>query len=74
MMMTWTYLVKAVYAALVTFLGGLQAALLAVPETGIADIATAAWVGIVLLSLLAFGGILGLQSAPASVATSVKPD
>ena len=69
---TWQYLVKALYAGLITFLGGLQAALLAVPETGIGDIATAAWVGIILLSLLAFGGILGLQSAPASVATGVK--
>ena len=71
-MFTWQYLVKALYAGLVTFLGSLQAALLAVPDTGISDIATAAWVGMVLVTLVAFGGIMGLQSAPATIATGIK--
>ena len=73
-MWTWQYLVKAIYAGGVTFLVGLQASLLAVPDTGISDVTTAAWVGIGLGTLVASGGILGLQAQPATVATSIKAD
>lgn len=67
------YYVKAIYAGVVAFLGALLAALLAVEGTGISDITTAAWVTIALATVLAIGGVLGLQAAPANIATSVKP-
>ena len=67
-----TYYVKAFYAGLVTFLGSLLAALQAGSEIGVADLSQAAWITIVLATVIAVGGVLGLQAAPASVATSVK--
>ena len=68
------YYVKAIYVAVVTFLGALLSALLAGPEIGVADLSQAAWITIVLATIVAAGGILGLQAAPASVATSIKDD
>jgi len=70
--MTIQYLIKAIYAAVVTFLGGLLAALLAVPDIDITDLSTAAWVTIILATVIALGGVLGLQAAPAVVSTSIK--
>ena len=64
--MTWQYLLKAIYAGLIAFLGGLGTALADPGVTG------QQWVWIGLATALAFGGILGWQSAPASVSTSVK--
>ena len=69
--MNWTYLSKAVYAAVVTFLGALLAAMQAAPDIGFA-LSAASWVTIILATLVSLGGVLGLQSAPASVATSIK--
>ena len=69
--MNLAYYVKALYAGLVAFLGSLLAALQAVADTGVTDISTAAWVTIGLATVLAIGGVLGLQSAPANVSTSV---
>jgi len=69
--MNWTYLSKAVYAAVVTFLGALLAAMQAAPEVGFA-LTGASWITIVLATVIALGGVLGLQNAPASVATSIK--
>lgn len=67
-MFTWQYLVKALYAGVVTFLGSL----LAVMQS--ADvIAGSSWVAIALATVVAVGGVLGLQLAPATVATGVKP-
>lgn len=66
------YYAKAIYAGLVTFLGSLLAALQAGGEIGIGDLSTAAWVTIILATIVAIGGVLGLQAAPATVATSVK--
>ena len=66
------YYVKAIYAAVVTFLGALLAALLAGPEIGVADLSQAAWLTIILATIVAAGGVLGLQAAPATVSTSVK--
>ena len=70
--MTIQYLIKAIYAAVVTFLGGLLAALLAVPDIAITDLSTAAWITIILATVIALGGVLGLQAAPAVVSTSIK--
>ena len=64
--MTYQYYVKAVYAGLVTFLGSLIAAM----QAGGPDVT--AWLVIVLATVVSLGGVLGLQAAPASVATSVK--
>jgi len=61
-----TYYVKAIYAGLITFLGALVTALQA------GDLTTTAWLTIVLATVISVGGVLGLQAAPASVATSVK--
>jgi len=72
-MMNWQYLVKAIYAAAVTFLGALLAAMQASPEIGFA-LSPASWVTIALATLVSLGGVLGLQAAPASVATSVKDE
>lgn len=65
------YYVKAIYAGLVTFLGGLLTALQAA-DTGIGDLTQAAWITVILATVITVGGVLGLQAAPASVATSVK--
>jgi len=72
--MSVQYFVKAVYAGIIAFLGGLLAALQAVEGTGIGDITTAAWITIVLATVLAIGGVLGLQAAPASIAVSVPKE
>ncbi len=61
------YYVKAAFAGVVAFLGTLATAL---AES--AAVSTQQWVTIALATLLAFGGILGWQSAPASVSTSVR--
>ena len=71
--MNLPYYVKPIYAGIVTLLGSLLAAMLAGTEAvGVGEISQAAWVSIVLATVIAIGGTLGLQSAPASVATSVK--
>ena len=70
--MNFTYYVKAAYAAVVTFLGALLAALQAAPDIGFGDLSSSAWITIVLATFIALGGVLGLQAAPATVATSVK--
>jgi len=71
--MNFPYYVKAIYAAVMAFLSGLLSALLAIEESaGIGDITTAGWIVIVLATLAAAGGILGLQAAPASWSTSVR--
>jgi len=63
-----TYYTKPIYAGLVTFLsttiGVLQA------STG--GINVESWLVIVLATVISVGGVLGLQAAPASVATSIK--
>ena len=70
-MFTWQYLIKAAYSALVTFLGAVLA-VMQVP--GAEGITAASWIAIGLATLLAFGGVFGLQVAPSSVATGVKAD
>lgn len=69
--MTIQYAAKAIYAGTVTFLGALLTAMLASPEIGFA-LSGASWVTIALATVVAVGGVLGLQAAPATVATSVK--
>ena len=66
------YYIKAIYAGIVTFLGALLAALQAGPDIGLGDLSTAAWITIGLATIITVGGVLGLQSAPATVSTSVK--
>ena len=70
--MNWAYISKAVYAGVVTFLGALLAALQAAPDIGLGDLTTATWITVILATLVALGGVLGLQAAPATVATSIK--
>jgi len=69
--MTWQYAAKAVYAAVVALLGGV-ATILVDPEMGFGDIAAGQWMVIALATVVAFGGVLGLQAAPQTIATSVK--
>ena len=66
------YYIKAIYAGLITFLGALLASLQAAPDIGFSDLSSAAWLTIVLATVISIGGVLGLQSAPATVATSTK--
>ena len=67
------YYVKAIYAALLTFIGSLGAALAQLQEgAGIGDVTTLGWVLILGTTLAAGGGILGLQAAPAKVSTSIS--
>ena len=68
-MFTWQYLIKALYSGLVTFLGSVLA-VMQVP--GAEGITGASWIAIGLATVLAIGGVLGLQSTPATVSTSVK--
>ena len=66
--MTVQYFVKAVYAGAVAFLGSLLTGMQAGELTGIV------WVTISLATVLAIGGVLGLQAAPASIAVSVPKE
>ena len=66
------YYVKALYAGVVAFIGPISGALLLSDEIGFSDLSTGTWVAAALLGLVAFGGVLGWQSAPASVSTSVR--
>ena len=61
------FYVKAVFAGAVAFLGTLATAL---AESS--SVTAQQWVTIALATLLAFGGILGWQAAPASISTSVR--
>ena len=61
------YYVKAIYAGTVAFLGTLGTAL---ADPGVTQ---QQWVFIALSTVLAFGGILGWQAAPAKLSTSVRP-
>lgn len=61
------FYVKAIFAGAVAFLGTLATAL---AES--ATVTSQQWVTIALATLLAFGGILGWQAAPASISTSVR--
>ena len=67
--MNWQYLIKGVYSGLIAFLGGVLA-VLQVP--GAEGITGASWVAIGLATVLAVGGVLGLQASPASVSISTK--
>lgn len=64
------YYVKAVYAAAVGFLG--QLVIVLVGDTTFAQITNGQWVTSFLFALLAFGGILGWQSASPTISTSIK--
>ena len=72
-MPTIQYLAKAIVAGAIAFLGPIAGAL-ALPEiVGFGDLSAGVWVAAVLALLLAFGTILGLQEAPPTVSTSVRP-
>ena len=66
------FYVKAIYAGLTVFLGSLLAALQAGEGVEISDLGTAAWVTIGLATVIAIGGVLGLQNAPANISTSTR--
>ncbi len=66
------YYVKAIYAGLVAFIGPISGALLVSDEIGFSDLSTGTWVAAAFLGLLGFGGVLGWQALPASVATSTR--
>ena len=68
--MTIQYAAKAIYAGVVMFLGSVSAILIG--DIGFADITSGQWVAIALATVVAVGGVFGLQAAPSSVATSVR--
>jgi len=65
--MTWQYLIKAIYAGVVTFLGTLLAVLQSADS-----VSGESCVVIILATVVAVGGVLGLQAAPATVATGIS--
>ena len=66
--MTIQYFVKAIYAGVVTFL----ATTIGVLQAGSEGIPLESWLVIGLATVVSVGGVLGLQQAPATVATSIK--
>ena len=70
--MTIQYAAKAFYAGAVTFLGAVAAILVGSDQLGFGDITSGQWVTIALATIVALGGVFGLQNAPASVSTSIK--
>ncbi len=66
--MTIQYVTKAIYAGVVTFLG----TTIGVLQAGSGGIPLESWLVIGLATVVSVGGVLGLQAAPATVATSVK--
>lgn len=69
--MTWQFFTKALWAGLVAGLGALSTALIAI-EGSFSDLPDGVWVSAGVLFLVAFGGVLGWQEAPAKVSTSVR--
>ena len=69
--MSIQYYVKALWAGAVAFLGPIGGAL-ALPGVGFGDLSAGVWVAGAVLGLVAFGGVLGWQQAPASVSTSIR--
>ena len=72
--MTIQYLAKALYAGAVAFLGPIVTLLLADDKLGFGDVSLGVWGSALLFAIIAFGGVLGLQAAPATVATGIKSD
>ena len=68
--MTIQYAAKAIYAGVVMFLGSVSAILIG--DIGFGDITSGQWVAIALATVVAVGGVFGLQAAPASISTSTK--
>lgn len=67
------YFAKAVYAAVVAGIGATIATLVQIGEGAqFSEVETVAWLVIILATLTAGGGVLGLQSAPANISTSTR--
>lgn len=66
------FYVKALWAGIVAFLGPIAGALLANDELGFGDLSAGLWVSAAIFGLVAFGGVLGWQAAPARVSTSIR--
>lgn len=61
--MAWIqYALKAIFAGLVAFLGGLAAIL--VGDASLADVTVAQWITVALSTVLAIGGVFGLTNGP----------
>lgn len=59
---------KAIYAAVITFLGALGVVL--VPGVPVSGVTSGQWIGIVSAALIAFGGVYGVTNAEASPPSS----
>ena len=67
------YFAKAVYAGVVAFVGSTTAALVQIGDgASFGSIETVAWLVIFGATIVAAGGVLGLQNAPANVSTSTR--
>ncbi len=71
--MNLQYYVKAIWAGAIAFLGPIGVLLLATPKLGLVDLSAGVWISSAVLGLVAFGGVLGWQQAPASMSTSIHP-
>lgn len=65
-----TRLVKPIWAGVIAFLGPVAGALLNTADMQIGDISDGVWVSSLILGLLAGGGIVGWQAAPARISSS----
>ena len=67
-------LIKGLYSAAVSFLGGLSTLL--VGSLTLGDVKQGQWVALVFAALIAFGGTVGLSAwpGPGSAATPPKPE
>ncbi len=70
--MSIQYLVKAIVAGAIAFLGPIAGALALPDVVGFGDLTAGVWVAAVVALLLALGAILGLQAAPPTVSTSIR--
>jgi len=70
--MSIQFLAKGIYAGVVAFLGPIVVVLLADDKLGFGDVSLGIWFSALLFGIIAFGGVVGLQEAPATVATSIR--
>jgi hypothetical protein len=67
------YFAKAIYAGVVAFIGSTTAALVQIGDgASFGEVETVAWLVILGATIVAAGGVYGLQAAPASVSTSTR--
>ena len=68
--MTWQYLIKAIVATAIAVIGAL--AVVVVGDMTLGDLTTGQVIALIAVGLAEIAAILGLQEAPAKIATSIR--